>query len=302
MINSILTNYGSMAALQSLQATQSALLETQNQVSSGLRVATAKDDASDWVTATTTKSNISSLQQVSQNLGNADSMLGTAVAGATSVSSLVTQIRAKVASVSDPSTNVAATQAEVDQLVNQINATVQSSAFNGVNLLDNSHAAGLSFVAATANDYTAAGAASSTISTGAAVDLRAGDGTTLPSTNANMKALFNLVDSAGTGGGLAAIAAGTTTMDNALKTVDTAASTVTGVAAQYGAVQTNVEGQQTFVNNLVKSLQSGVSNMVDADMTAESARLSALQVQQQLGTQALSIANQAPQLILKLFG
>jgi flagellin len=302
MINSILTNYGSMAALQSLQATQAALLNTQNQVASGLRVATAKDDASDWVTATTTKSNISSLQQVSQNLGNADSMLGTAVAGATSVSSLVTQIRAKVASVSDPSTNVAATQAEVDQLVNQINATVQSSAFNGVNLLDNSHATGLTFVAATANDYTAAGAASSTISTGAAVDLRAGDGTVLPSTNVNMKALFNLVDSAGTGGGLAAIAAGTTTMDNALKTVDTAASTVTGVAAQYGAVQTNVEGQQTFVNNLVKSLQSGVSNMVDADMTAESARLSALQVQQQLGTQALSIANQAPQLILKLFG
>ncbi len=300
MINSILTNYGSMAALQSLQATQSALLETQNQVSSGLRVATAKDDASDWVTATTTKSNISSLQQVSQNLGNADSMLGTAVAGATSVSSLVTQIRAKVASVSDPSTNVAATQAEVDQLVNQINATVQSSAFNGVNLLDDSHAAGLSFVAATANDYTAAGAASSTISTGAAVDLR--HGTSATGTNANMKALFNLVDSAGTGGGLAAIAAGTTTMDNALKTVDTAAATVTGAAAQYGAVQTNVEGQQTFVNNLVKSLQSGVSNMVDADMTAESARLSALQVQQQLGTQALSIANQAPQLILKLFG
>ena len=67
-------------------------------------------------------------------------------------------------------------------------------------------------------------------------------------------------------------------------------------------MQTNIEGQQTFVNSLVKSLQSGVSNMVDADMTTESARLSALQVQQQLGTQALSIANQAPQLILKLFG
>ena len=298
MINSILTNYGSMAALQSLQATQSALLQTQNHVSSGLRVATAKDDASDWVTATTVKSNISSLQQVSQNLGNADSMLGTAVAGATTVSSLVTQIRAKVASVSDPSTNVAATQNEVDQMVQQIGSTIQSSAFNGVNLLDGTRAAGLTFVAATANDYTAAGAASSTIATGAAVDLT----TSATGTNANMKALFNLVATGGSGGGLAAIAAGTTTMDNALKAIDTAASTVTGAAAQYGAVQNNIEGQQTFVNNLVKSLQSGVSNMVDADMTSESARLSALQVQQQLGTQALSIANQAPQLILKLFG
>ena len=300
MISSILTNYGSMAALESLQATNSALLQTQNEVSSGLRVATAKDDASDWVTATTTNSNISSLQQVSQNLGNANSMLGTAVAGATSVSSLVAQIRAKVASVSDPSTDVAATQAEVDQLVQQIGATVQSSAFNGVNLVNGSNIAanGLTFVAATANDYTAAGAASSTISTGAAVDLT----TSATGTNVNMKALYNLVDSGGSGGGLAAIAAGTTPLDTALKTIDTAASTVNTAAAQYGAVQTNIEGQQTFVNNLVKSLQSGVSNMVDADMTTESARLSALQVQQQLGTQALSIANQAPQLILKLFG
>ena len=117
-----------------------------------------------------------------------------------------------------------------------------------------------------------------------------------------MQALYNLVDSSGSGGGLAAIAAGTTSIDTALQTIDTAAGTVKDAAAQYGAVQQNVEGQQTFVNNLAKTLQSGVSNLVDADMTTESARLSALQVQQQLGTQALTIANQAPQLILKLFG
>jgi flagellin len=298
MINSILSNMGAMSALQSLQSTQQALLNTQNQVSSGLRVASAKDDASDWVTSTTMKSNIASLQQVSQNLGNADSILGTAVSGATSVASLIQQVRAKVASATDPSTDVAATQNEVDQLVNQIGATIQSSAFNGVNLLDNSKPTGLTFVAATANDYTAAGAASSTIATGAAVDLT----TTGTGTNATMAALYNLVDSGGSGGGLAAIAAGTTTIDNALKTIDTAASTVSAAAAKYGAVQQNIEGQQTFVNNLVNTLQSGVSNLVDANMTTESARLSALQVQQQLGTQALSIANSAPQLILKLFG
>jgi len=300
MINSILTNMGAMSALQSLQSTQQALLTTQNQVSSGLRVATAKDDASDWVTATTMNSNIASLQQVSQNLGNADSILGTAVSGATNVASLVQEIRAKVASATDPSTDVTATQNEVDQLVNQIGATIQSSAFNGVNLLDGSNTAanGLTFVAATANNYTATGAASSTISTGKAVDLT----TSATGTNATMAALYNLVDSGGSGGGLAAIANGTTAVDAALKTIDTAASTVSAAAAQYGAVQNNIEGQQTFVNNLVNTLQSGVGNLVDANMTTESARLSALQVQQQLGTQALSIANSAPQLILKLFG
>ena len=296
MINSILTNYGAMSALSSLQATQSSLLTTQNRVSSGLRVSTAKDDAADWVTSTTMKSNIASLQQVSQNLGNANSILGTAVSGATTIASLVQQIRVKVASATDPSTNVAATQNEVDQLVNQIGATLKSTAFNGVNLLDNSNPTGLSFVASTANNY-ASGGTSSTISTGAAVDLT----TTATGTNATMAALYNLVDSGGSGGGLAAIAAGTTTIDNALKTVDQAAGTVSGAAAQYGAVQQNVEGQQTFVKNLVSTLNSGVSNLVDADMTTESARLSALQVQQQLGTQALSIANQSPQLILKLF-
>ena len=72
-------------------------------------------------------------------------------------------------------------------------------------------------------------------------------------------------------------------------------------AAQFGAVQSNVQSQQTFVNNLVTTLQAGVGNMVDANMTQESAKLSALQVQQQLGTQALSIANQAPQILIKLF-
>jgi flagellin len=236
------------------------------------------------------------LTQVGQNLGNADSILGTAVSGANSVAGLVQQIRAAVASTQDPSTNVAATQANVDQLVNQINATVTSSNFNGVNLLNGSNTAGISFLASTANDYTQTGAASTSISTGAGADLSA----STTSTDATMKALYNLVDSGGSGGGLAAITS--TTLDANLKTIDTAASTVKSAAAQFGAVQLNVESQKTFITNLASTLQTGVGNMVDADMTAESAKLSALQVQQQLGTQALTIANQSPQMLLKLFG
>ena len=86
-----------------------------------------------------------------------------------------------------------------------------------------------------------------------------------------------------------------------MKIIDAAATTVKSAAAQFGAVQSNIEGEQAFVKSLTTTLQTGVGNMVDADMTAESARLSALQVQQQLGTQALSIANQSPQTILSLF-
>jgi len=294
-MSSILTNYGAMVALQSLEATQTSLSNVQNEISTGLRVNSAKDDAASWVVSTTMKSNIASLTQVGQGLGNADSILGTAVSGANSIAGLISQVRTAVASTQDPATNVAATQNEVDQLVNQITATITSSSFNGVNLLDGSNASGISFLAATNNDYSAGGA-STTIATGATLDLRT-DGT---NGTVNMKALYNLVDSAGSGGGLAAITS--STLDAGLQTIDKAAGDVKTAAAQFGAVQSNVESQQSFITNLTSTLQKGVGNMVDADMTAESAKLSALQVQQQLGTQALSIANQSPQMLLKLFG
>jgi len=301
-MTSILTNYGAMVALQNLQATQQSLLQTENQISSGMKVSTAKDDASAWTIATTMKSNIASLNQVSQSLGNADSILGTAVSGANQITSLVSQIRAKVASFTDTSSNQSATQAEVDQLINQIGATISSSNFNGQNLLDataggaavaGGTGAGLTFVAATANDYTTTGAASATISTGTVTDLSSANTST-----AAVKNFFALTTS---GGGIAAAISGSS-LDAVLKTVDAYSSTVNSAAATLGAVQQNVESQQTFVNSLTSTLQKGVSNMVDADMTTESAKLSALQTQQQLGTQALSIANQAPQSILKLFG
>ncbi len=288
-MTSILTNSGAMVALQSLEMTQQNLVDTQNQISTGLAVSSAKDNASTWVVATTMKSNVSSLNQVSQDLGNADSILGTAVAGTNSITGLVAQIRAKVASFTDTATNQAATQADVTQLASQIDAIVKSSSFNGVNLLDASQPTGLNFVAATANDYTKGGT-STTISTGATTDLSsAGAGATV----AAFKTLVS---------GLATAITSPATLDTALTTIDAYNSTVETASATFGAVQSNVEAQKTFVTNLANTFQTGAGNMVDADMTAESARLSALQTQQSLGTQALSIANQAPQTILKLFG
>ncbi len=296
MTTSVLTNTGAMIALQNLEMTNNNQLnKAQNQVSSGLAVSSAADNAATWVVSTTMNANIASLQEVGTGLGNAGSILGTAVSGATEIASLVAQIRAAVTSTQDPATDVAATQAQVDQLVGQINAAVTSSNFNGVNLLNGSNATGITFLASTANNYTITGAASTTIGTGAGADLSM----SATSTDATMKALFNLVDSTGSGGGLAAITGAT--LGAALTTVDTANTTVENAAAQFGAVESNVQSQQTFVNNLVTTLQAGVGNMVDANMTQESAKLSALQVQQQLGTQALSIANQAPQILIKLF-
>jgi flagellin len=295
MTSSVLTNTGAMIALQNLEMVNNSLNKVQNQVSSGLAVSSASDDAATWVVSTTMNANIASLKQVGQGLGNAASILGTAVSGSTEIASLVSQIRAAVTSTQDPATDVAATQAQVDQLVGQINAAVTSSNFNGVNLLNGTNATGISFLASTANNYTVTGATSTTISTGNGADLT----TSGAGTNAAMTALYNLVGSGGSGGGLKAITG--LTIATALTTVDAANQAVENAAAQFGAVQSNIQSQQSFVNSLVTTLQAGVGNMVDANMTAESAKLSALQVQQQLGTQALSIANQAPQILIKLF-
>jgi flagellin len=293
-MSSILTNYGSMVALQSLQATQQSLTDTENRISSGLKVSTAKDDASAWTIATTMKSNVASLNQVSQDLGNANSILNTAVAGAGQISNLVSQIRAKVASFTDTSQNTGAIQGEVSQLVQQIGATIQSSSFNGVNMLDGSQANGLTFVAATNNDYSGGGS-SPTITTGNSIDLSsAGANTAVAAFNTLVANLSSAINDPNP-------ATQQTNLDTALKQVDAFNSVVEGQAAQFGAVQSNVTSQQTFVQNLASTMTAGVSNMIDADMTKESAKLSALQTQQQLGTQALSIANQAPQMLLKLF-
>lgn len=292
---SVLTNAGAMVALQALNATQTALNNTQMDISTGLRVNSAKDDAATWTVATTMQANVASLQQVGRDLGNADSILGTAVSGATQITSLVSQIRAQIASYTDTATNQAATQNNVTQLAAQIDSTVTSSSFNGVDLLDGSHANGLEFVAATNNSY-AGGSASATISTGNSIDLSSA------SANATVSAFTTLVGGLSTAITGATPAALQTSLDTALQTVDKYNALVQSQAAQFGSVQSSVEQQQTFVNNLADTMQTGAGNMVDADMTAESAQLSALQVQQQLGTQALSIANQAPQMILKLFG
>ncbi|HUB46833.1 MAG TPA: flagellin [Acetobacteraceae bacterium] len=314
-MNSILTNYGAMIALQNLDATNNALTQTQNQISSGLSVSSAADNASAWTISTTMQTNVASLNQVSTDLGNADSILGMAVSGAGQVTSLVSQIRSEVASYSDTSQNQSAIQDQVTQLVNQINATINSSSFNGQNLLNQDTNSGgvtgsgnaLTFLAATNNSYTATGeSVSATIGSGAAVNLSLGSIGTAGygggGASSVVSAFGALVENLSSIVALGATAgSGQMTQDSALATIDAYSNLVEQQAAQFGAVQTNVASQQTFVNNLANTLQEGIGNMIDANMTTESAKLSALQTQQQLGAQALSIANQSPQLILKLF-
>lgn len=295
MASSINTNSGAAIALQTLQATQRNLGETQARISTGLKVGSAKDNAATWTVATVIRTDIANYKQVSQNLSTGSSIVGTAQAGAEQISGLISQIRAKVTSAQDPANSANATQiqADIDALTTQIGNTIKSSSFNGVNLLDGSITAnnaagnpGLDFLSSV--DKNAGASVSNYISV---------DGYDLTTSGSGLLAAL-------TGGNIsAAVASGhaTTDYDTALADLDQMMTDVTAAAAAFGTAATQLETQKTFVDKLTDTLTTGVGALVDADMSQEAARLQALQVQQQLGTQALSIANQAPQSILSLF-
>lgn len=296
MASSINTNSGAAIALQTLQSTQRSLMETQARISTGLKVGTAKDNAATWTVATVIRTDVANYKQVSQNLSTGTSIVGTAQAGAEQISGLISQIKAKVTSAQDPANanNATQIQADIDALTTQIDNTIKSSSFNGVNLLDGSVTAnnlggapGLDFLSSVDKDSTGA-SVSNYISV---------DGYDLTTSGAGLLATL-------TGGNIsAAVAQGhaTTDYDAALADLDQMMTDVTAAAAAFGTAATQLDTQKNFVDKLTDTLTTGVGALVDADMSQEAARLQALQVQQQLGTQALSIANQAPQSILSLF-
>lgn len=136
MASSILTNNGAMVALQSLQATQKSLADTQTRISTGLKVGSAKDNAATWAVATSMRSDIANYKQVSENLSVSSSVVGTAQNGAEQITSLMTQIRAKVTAAQESTFDSRTIQNDIDSLVGQIESTIQSSAFKGTNLLN----------------------------------------------------------------------------------------------------------------------------------------------------------------------
>ncbi|MBO1080513.1 flagellin [Roseomonas haemaphysalidis] len=136
MVSSILTNNGAMTALQSLKATQKSLLSTQNRISTGLKVSTAKDNAATWAVATSMRSDISNFKQVSENLSLSSSVLSTAQSGGEAVSNLITQIKTKITAAQQGVLDSRTIQADIDELVKQVESTVQGSALKGVNLMN----------------------------------------------------------------------------------------------------------------------------------------------------------------------
>jgi flagellin len=269
-MTSVNTNVGALVALQNLQSTQFNLNKTQNQVSTGLRISSPIDDAADFAIAQGLRSNINAYTSVQQSLSSATGILSVAIAGATSISNLLASINSSAIQASNPS-NTASQQsilaANFNAQLAQLNTFISNSVYNGLNLLS----AGSSSVTIT-----------STIS---------GGQLTLTAASA-----LSQVSAALSGG------VGTTAAALSLLSTVTAQQLVVGTAlGSLGASQNSINFLTTFTQTLSNAVTQGLGSLVDANLAQASAQLQAEQVQQQLGVQALSIANARPQILLSLF-
>ena len=273
MSNSINTNTGAIIALQNLNATASQLQTTQNRISTGLAVSSAKDNGAIWGIAQNSRASISALDAVKQSLQRAQSTVDVAVSAGQTVSDLLNQIKAKTLAASDTSLDATSRTAlgnDVTALVNQVTRIVTNADFNGTNIIKS----GATAISALAN------AAGSNVLTVAAQDLSVG--------GANVGALGTVFSTA-------------TTAGTFLSAVNTAITKTNAAVATLGTASNALTTHLSFISNLQDTLTQGVGNLVDADVAKESANLTALQTKQQLGVQALSIANSAKSGLLSLF-
>ena len=274
MTFSVNTNTGAMTALQYLNLTQSQLAETQNAVNSGLKVATAKDNGAIFAIAQNQRGAVAGYQSVINSLQNGSSAVDVALSAGQSISDLLIQMKQQALSAADTSLDTAsrgALNANFQALLGQITTIVNNAVFNGFNLVNGSTQKIMALASADGTRHVTTLAQNMSLS-GLIVTIAS---TASISTQVKASALIN-------------------TIQGSLTNVDSALAKLSSGAAKFSI-------QATFTQKLSDTLTTGIGNLVDANMAEESAKLQSLQVKQQLGVQALSIANQAPQAILSLF-
>src|ERR1700710_2757761 len=271
---SVNTNSGAQVALQYLNATQGQLDQTQSRINSGLKVASAKDDGAIYAIAQNQRGSVAGYQSVINSLNNGSSAIDVALSAGQSISDLLIQMKAKALSAADPSIDTASRQAlnaNFTALRDQITTIVKNAVFNGFNLVDGSTNQVTALASADGTRRITTAAQNMTLS-GSIVTIKT---TSTISTQAKASALIS-------------------TIQASLTNVNSALAKLSAGAAKFSI-------QATFTQKLSDTLTSGIGSLVDANMADESAKLQSLQVRQQLGVQALSIANQAPQAIMSLF-
>ena len=319
-MSSIMTNSSAMSALSVLRSIDTKLNTTQNQISSGLAVSSARDNAAYWSIATTMRADNKALSTVQDALGMASAKADTAYAGLDSAINIVTEIKAKLVAAREPGVDRDKVNKELTELKSQLTSISQSASFSGENWLynDSTAAAGTKEMIGSFTRSASGSVSVQTIdfdtSKSVLVDtknaskglLTIGVQVTQPSGTTTSTATYFLVNASSTTaatGTEVKITSATTddVLEGMIMAVDSTLKTMTDTAATLGAVNTRIETQSTFIRTLSDVIDKGVGRLVDADMNEASTRLKALQTQQQLGIQALSIANSNSQNILSLF-
>ena len=271
---SVNTNAGALTALQYLTATQGSLAKTQSAINSGLKVASARDNGAIYAIAQNQRGAVAGYESVINSINNGTSSIDVALSAGQSISDLLIQLKQKALSAADASLDTASRQAlnsDFTALRDQISTIVKNAVFNGFNLVDGS-----------TTQITA---------------LASADGARRITTQAqNMKLSGSIVTLKSTS--TISTQAKASTL---VATIQTSLTNVNSALAKLSAGAAKFSIQATFAQNLSDTLKIGIGHLVDANLAQESASLQALQVKQQLGVQALSIANQAPQTLLGLF-
>lgn len=273
-MSSILTNNSAMVALQTLKSINTDLAKTQDQISTGKDVGSAKDNSAIWAISKVMESDVSGFQAVSDSLSLGESTVAVASAGAEQITNVLSDMKEKVVAATGENVDYTKLTADINESIAQVTSIINASQFNGMNLLNDD---GVDLTVTSSIDRDNAGAITVSEITVTAVDFTSN----LDLSDIDVTDATNAVAS--------------------ITALEAHIQTAVDGAAALGASAKRISDQNVFVGKVMDAMKSGIGSLVDADMEAASARLQALQTQQQLGVQALSIANQAPQSILSLF-
>lgn len=272
-LNSVNTNIGAMVALQALNATNRELAQVQDRISTGLKIASAKDNPAIWAIAQNSRAESKSLDAVMASLKRGQSISDVAMSAAETISDVLVQMREKATAATEAGLSTASRRALSDEYValrKQIDTIAGNATFDGVNL----------------------------ISSGSAGAVRA-----IANAQASSSIDIDHVDLSTSGSAISGVLADLTgsVSSSGLADLQTAIQTVSSALSRIGVGSKALGRHLEFVNHLQDAIDAGVGNLVDADIAKESARLQALQVKQQLAIQALTIANSTPSILLSLF-
>ncbi|MFZ4405723.1 MAG: flagellin [Paracraurococcus sp.] len=274
-LNSVNTNVGAMVALQSLNRTADELSATQKRISTGYRVADARDDGAAYAVAERIRGDMAATNSANQQLGGVKGLLevtSTALQNVSTTLQKLKEITVKLADGTITTEQRTQYQAQAKQLTNNVQAFIQDASYNGLNILDDSTATAVKVITSGSGTYYSFSSFSA------------------------LAQVFNAISVANTWTASSAAAALT-----ASGAVGAAITNTLTQLNNFGSYANYVDSQITYNKAILDAQESGLGALVDADMAKESARLQALQIRQQLGTQALGIANQAPQSLLSLF-